>query len=85
MRQVICTVRDAKSELFARPMFVQQAGVAIRSFTDEVNRKDPENMMYNHPSDFALYELGHYNDVEGKIIPHDIPKLLVQADQVKVA
>lgn len=83
MRQVICVVRDAKSELFGRPMFVQQPGVAIRMFTDEVNREERDNQLYTHPEDFSLYEIGHYNDIEGKLIPHDIPKLLVHADQVK--
>lgn len=83
MKQVIVSVRDSKSDAFGRPFFVASAGVAIRSFDDEVNRKDPENMMFNHPGDFALYEIGSYDDSVGLIECHAQPKLLIQADQVK--
>lgn len=84
MRMVICSVRDAKAEVYGRPFFVQSAGVAIRSFTDEVNREDQENNLHNHPADFALYEIGLFDDADGKLYPYDVPKLLIQADQVKV-
>lgn len=81
---VICAVRDAKAEVYMRPFFVQQSGVAIRSFTDEVNRDDKDNTMFVHTADFALYEIGLFDDIEGKIYSYDVPKLLVQADQIKV-
>lgn len=84
MRMVICSVRDAKMESYARPWFVQTTGVAIRSFTDEVNREEKENPLNTHPEDYALYEIGLFDDADGKIYPYDVPKLLVQADQVKV-
>jgi len=82
---VMCTVRDAKSDLYMRPWFVQSSGVAIRSFSDEVNRDAEDNQLNRHPEDFALYEIGLFDDSDGKIYPYDIPKLLIQADQVKVA
>ncbi|WNK12398.1 MAG: nonstructural protein [Microvirus sp.] len=84
MRQVIVSVRDAKADIFGRPFFVQTAGVAIRSFSDEVNREGTDNQFNTHPEDFSLYEIGLYDDIDGKIYPYDIPKLLIQADQVKV-
>ncbi len=37
--------------------------------------------MYRHPGDFALYELGSYDDATAVMEMHDQPKLLVQADQ----
>lgn len=83
MKQIIVAVRDSKSDAFGRPFFVASAGVAVRSFDDEVNRSDENNMMFNHPSDFALYELGVYDDSIGIIECHPQPKLLIQADQVK--
>lgn len=83
MKQVIIAVRDSKADAFGRPFFVASAGIGIRSFDDEVNRADSENQMFNHPSDFALYELGVYTDDNGIIECHAQPKLLIQADQVK--
>ena len=53
MKQVICAVRDSAADVFGRPYFVPTAGVAIRSFTDEVNRGADDNQFYKHPKDFA--------------------------------
>lgn len=83
MKQVIVAVRDSKTDAFGRPIFVAAAGAAIRSFDDEVNRSDSENQMFNHPGDFALYELGIYDDSTAMIECYAQPKLLIQADQVK--
>jgi len=65
-------------------MFVPSVGVAIRSFSDEVNRKDPENQLFNHPDDFDLYELGEFDDNTGLFALHDAPKLLSLGKQVKI-
>lgn len=83
MRMLIVCVRDAKAELFNRPFYVHQEGQAIRAFSDEVNRQENENQLYNHPGDFALYSIGYFDDNEGKLFALDIPKLLIQGDQVK--
>jgi hypothetical protein len=65
-------------------MFVPSVGVAIRSFSDEVNRKDPENQLHNHPDDFDLYELGEFDDNTGLFALHEQPKLLSLGKQVKI-
>lgn len=83
MRMLVVSVRDAKAEIYMRPWFVQTAGVAIRSFMDEVNREDKDNQLFNHPSDFALYQIGEYDDNEGKVYGYEVPRLLLQADQVR--
>lgn len=82
MQLVMCAVRDAKTDAYNPPIFVISLGVALRSFDDEVNRQHENNMMYFHPEDFSLWQLGTFNDGEGtfEIIT---PRLLVQADQVK--
>jgi hypothetical protein len=58
MKQIICTVKDRAADAYGRPMFVPSAGVAIRSFSDEINRNNADNQLFNHPDDFDLYELG---------------------------
>lgn len=64
MKQVACAVFDRASELFGRPFFVAAVGQAVRSFTDEVNRKDSD--FFKHPDDFDLYHLATYDDVSGE-------------------
>lgn len=84
MRLIMCAVRDRAADAYARPMFVPSVGIAIRSFSDEVNRKAEDNQMYNHADDFDLYELGEYDDETAKFIILDTPKQLAIGKQVKV-
>jgi len=85
MIQFICTVKDRAADAFGRPMFVPSTGVAIRSFSDEINRNNADNQLYNHPDDFDLYELGQFDDNTGLFTLHDQPKLLSLGKQVKIA
>jgi hypothetical protein len=56
----------------------------IRSFSDEINRSDAENQLYNHPDDFDLYEFGEFDDNSGIFTLHELPKLLSLGKQVKI-
>ncbi len=84
MKLVLCSVKDRAADAYGRPMFVSSVGVAIRSFSDEVNRKDAENQLYNHPDDFDLYEFGEFDDNTGLFSLHEQPKLLSLGKQVKI-
>lgn len=77
----VCAVRDTVADVYNRPYFTQSAGVAVRSFSDEVNRQAEDNQLYKHPEHFVLYELGTYDDADAKFILHDAPKHLINADQ----
>lgn len=85
MKQIICTVKDRAADAYGRPMFVPSTGVAIRSFSDEINRNNAENQLYNHPDDFDLYELGEFDDNTGLFSLHEQPKLLSLGKQVKIS
>ena len=85
MKQIICTVKDRAADAYGRPMFVPSAGVALRSFSDEINRNNAENQLYNHPDDFDLYELGEFDDNTGLFSLHEQPKLLSLGKQVKIS
>lgn len=85
MIQYICTVKDRAADAYGRPMFVPSTGVAIRSFSDEINRNNAENQLYNHPDDFDLYELGQFDDNTGLFTLHEQPKLLSLGKQVKIS
>lgn len=58
-------VRDRATDQFGTPMFLVTAGQAIRSFSDEVNRKAADNQIAAHPEDFDLYCLGTWNSSTG--------------------
>ena len=84
MKLNICSVKDRAADAFGRPMFVPSTGVAIRSFSDELNRSDADNQLYNHPDDFDLYEFGVFDDNSGLFDLYDQPKLLSLGKQVKI-
>lgn len=77
---VVCAVRDSKLDAFMQPFFVKSIGVAVRSFADEVNRKD--SPMFQHPEDYELYHIGYYFEDTGLLGPLDIPKSIVLASTV---
>lgn len=84
MKLILCSVKDRAADAYGRPMFVPSTGVAIRSFSDEVNRQDAENQLYNHPDDFDLFEFGEFDDNNGKFTLYEEPKLLSLGKQVKI-
>lgn len=84
MKLNICSVKDRAADAFGRPMFVPSIGVAIRSFSDELNRASDDNQLYNHPDDFDLYDFGIFDDNTGLFELHDQPKLLSLGKQVKI-
>ena len=84
MKLLICSVKDRAADAYGRPMYVPSTGVAIRSFSDEINRNDPDNQLYNHPDDFDLYEFGEFDDNTGVFELYEQPKLLSLGKQVKI-
>jgi len=84
MKLSICSVKDRAADAFGRPMFVPSTGVAIRSFSDEINRAADDNQLYNHPDDFDLFEFGEFDDNTGVFELHEQPKLLSLGKQVKL-
>lgn len=71
---IIVAVRDLAAESFAAPLTVPAVGLAMRSFTDQVNHADANNAAYNHPADFELWQLGTYDDSSGELYS-DIKRL----------
>lgn len=65
MKYIVVSVRDRAADAYGRPFFVAALGQAIRSFTDEVNKKGPDNTIGSHPEDFDLYHLGTFDDATG--------------------
>jgi len=77
---VVC-VKDRAADVVNRPFFVPHRNVAIRDFTDEVNRVAGDNQLNKHPDDFDLYLLGEFDDSRGAFVNND-PQVLVRAKDV---
>jgi hypothetical protein len=83
MKKCIIAVHDQASKAYGQPIFAPAIGVAIRSFTDEVNNNHEHNQMYKHPSDFTLFDLGLYDDNTGEFLLHNQPIKLITAMDAK--
>lgn len=78
MNFIVCAVRDRATDGFGQPIFVPHVGVAIRSFSDEINRS--ESALNAHPEDYDLYSIGHYNDASA-LIEASATSLLISGKQ----
>lgn len=65
MKKLIVAVSDRAVGEFMNPFVVPSRGLAVRSFTDEVNR--PESEMHKHPEDYELHCLGEFEPEHGEI------------------
>lgn len=77
MKLKIYAIHDDKMQAFSRPLFFQNHGTAIRSFSDAI--QDPKSDYARHPSDYRLYCLGEYDDNTGIIVSLSQPEYVVHA------
>ena len=85
MLQFVVSVKDRAADVFNRPFFVPHRNVAVRDFTDEVNRSAADNPLNKHPDDFDLYILGTFDDNTGAFVMEDVPTVLVRAKDVLIS
>lgn len=67
MRLMMVSVFDKKALAYTQPDMAAQPGQAIRSFSDAVN--NPQSAFNKHPEDYALYNIGYFDDNTGLIFP----------------
>lgn len=83
MKYKIVTIRDRVADVYGVPSFVLSTGAAVRSFGDEINKKDGSPLS-QHPEDFDLFYLGEYDDADGSFYADGPPRqLAVGKDLVK--
>lgn len=80
MKHTVVAVFDKQLNAYMRPWTVPTAGTANRAFSDEVNRKESE--MFKHPEDYALHELGIWDDADGQFVSYEKPRHLAEAANV---
>jgi len=66
-------------------MFVQQTGIATRSFADEVNRPATDNVLFAHPEDFELHLIGTFDEESGEVESVRPTRCLVRGQDVSKA
>lgn len=84
MKYIIVAVRDRAADVYGVPHFVASLGAAIRSFGDEINRVDAQNVYSQHPDDFDLYEIGVYDDAYASFTLLQVPKQVAIGKDLKV-
>lgn len=84
MKLTVVSVYDVAAGAFGRPVFAVSSGAALRSFSDECNRNDKDNVMFHHPEHFILYEIGTWEDEFSKFDLLDRPKQLAIGSGVKI-
>jgi hypothetical protein len=68
MKLFIYSLFDQAAKAYTRPFFLQNDGIAIRAFQDQVNAKEPNNVS-EHPEQFTLFCIGEFDDSNGDITP----------------
>lgn len=63
---VMMAVFDTVAGVYDRPFAVPAVPVGVRSFQNAL--KDPQAAISKNPTDYALYEIGQYDDVSGELI-----------------
>lgn len=77
---IVMAVRDSAVGAYLRPFYAPSVGAAMRSFYDEVNRKDSE--MFRHPDDYELFELGEFEEVSAVFSMKSVPRSVCRAKEV---
>lgn len=83
MKYILCSVRDEKAGVYAQPFCAPTVGHAIRSFIDAALRESDDNLMFSHPEDFRLYQVGEYFDDDGSLSVMSPPVLLSSASEAR--
>ncbi|AXH77117.1 MAG: nonstructural protein [Microviridae sp.] len=83
MKFLVVAIYDNASDVFMPPYVMQTKGQAIRSFMDECNRPAEDNILFKHPDDFVMYELGMFDTETGKFELLEDEKKLISGRECK--
>lgn len=60
------SIYDVKAEVYSPPFFLMTNGLAVRQFEQLAN--DLQTTIGQHPADFTLFEIGHFDDASGTLV-----------------
>ena len=81
LNTVLVSVFDHAVSEFAPCMCVNSEAAAIRIFTNEVNRYDPNNLLSTNKGDFSLYVVGEFDLATGCVVTRD-PRVLIHGRDI---
>lgn len=81
MKLVAVAIRDSAVDAFMRPFFVPTTAFAVRSLSQEL--KNAESPMAVSPQDYALFELGSFDEETGRFENLDSPKQVIRVQDLK--
>jgi len=71
------SVFDIKSRIYHPPMYCHNTGHATRMFTSIF--LEPKTTINQFPDDFQVFQIGEFDDSNGKIKPLQNPELICSA------
>lgn len=77
----IFSIKDVKADVFMHPFFTHNRATAERDFRRMI--ADPQTPIFHNPDDFALFEIGNWNDEVGVIVSRDVPDFVIAASSVR--
>lgn len=70
----IFSIYDEKAHAYLPPFFLPTDGMALRTFSDCIN--SDTHQFGQHPSDYTIFHLGHFDDSNGELILGESSKSL---------
>lgn len=80
---MVYSIYDSKVSFYDRPVFMRNRGEALRGW--EIAANDEKTSICAHPHDFALMEIGEFDDQTGALTSHAVPISLGLAVHFKKA
>lgn len=77
----VYSIRDAKTEAYSNPFYAHNRQAAVRLFETACN--DPAVEISKYPDDFALFEIGVFDDAAGLILSEIQPVRVIGANELK--
>lgn len=77
----VFSVFDSKLQVWMNPMVMQHTGQAERMWMEIVN--DGQSLPSKHPSDFALYQVGEFDDNSGMLTALAAPTQVMTGTSAK--
>lgn len=79
----VFTVYDSKVAAYKQPIFMRNAGEAIRAILDVMSNS--EHPFSKYAEDYTLFELGEYDDDNASFNMELTPKSLAKLNELKAA
>lgn len=68
MLRLVC-MYDKAAQSFNSPISTAGIGQLARAIGEAVNSPDKTEVFAKHPNDFQLFEVGHFDEKTGEIVP----------------